>query len=113
MSTWKVNAGGKEHIVRMESPAFGRKVIYVDGQELKKVGLPVSMWASYKFDLDGAPAFIKFRAVKRMKGMSLYVNNERVDPEPGGEMSAEALQWFMLSIPLLLLIGVGFAAFLR
>lgn len=113
MSTWKVNADGKEHIVRMESPAFGRKVIYVDGQELKKVGLPVSMWASYKFDLDGTPAFINFRAVKRMKGMSLYVNNERVDPEPGGEMSAETLQWFMLSIPLLLLIGIGVAAFLR
>ncbi len=102
MSTWKVNVKGRERTVSMQSPTFGRKVIFLDGQELKKVGTPISMWSSYKFDLDGAPAAIKFRAIKRMKGMSLYVNHEKVKPEPGGEMSAEAVQWYMLGIAALL-----------
>jgi len=98
MSTWKVNFGGKEHVVSMASPTFGRKVISIDGAELKKVGMPISMWSNYRFDLDGMPAMIKFRAMKRMKGMSLFVNGERVEAEPGGAMSAETVQWFMLAV---------------
>ena len=92
----------------MESPMLGRKVISVDGAEHKKVGTPVSMWSNYKFELDGSPAVIKFRAIKRMKGMSLYVNDEYVEPEPGGEMTAETVQWFMLATVVILL---GFLAF--
>jgi len=109
MSNWKVNVGGQDRTVSMQSPIFGRKIISIDGQELKKVGTPISMWSSYKFDLDGTPAKIKFRAIKRMKGMSLYVNDEKVQPEPGGHMSAEAVQWFMLAVAVLF---VGFILYL-
>jgi len=62
------------------------------------------MWSNYRFDLDGNPAVIKFRAIKRMKGMSLYVNGERAQPEPGSGMSAEAVQWFLVPVILLLLV---------
>ena len=109
MSNWKVDVGGRERTVSMESPMLGRKVIYVDGQELKKVGTPISMWANYKFDVDGTPALIKFRAMRRMKGMSLYVNDEFVEPQPGGHMSAETVQWFMLGAVVILVIALAFA----
>lgn len=109
MSTWNVVVNGKNRTVRMDSPAFGRKVIYIDGQQLKKVGTLVSMWANYKFDIDGRPAVIKFRAIKRTKGMSLYVDNEFVAPEPGGEWSAEAVQWMMLAA-FLVIISIPLAA---
>lgn len=108
MSAWRVNAGGTERTVTMESQMFGKKIISVDGVELKRVGLPISMWANYRFDLDGNPAMIKFRAVKRMRGMSLFVNGEKVTPEPGTGMSAEAVQWFVAPVLLFfLLIIVG------
>jgi len=61
MSTWKVNVKGKDHTVRMDSPVFGRKVIFIDGVELKKVGMFISMWANYRFEVEGTPAVIKFR----------------------------------------------------
>ena len=108
MSAWRVNVGGQARTVAMDSPIFGRKVISVDGTELKKVGTPISIWSNYRFDLDGTPAVIKFRAMKRMKGMSLYVNDEFVEPEPGGHMSAETVQWFMLAT--FVVLG-GFLAF--
>ena len=92
MSVWKVNVRGQNHTVSMKSPAFGRKVISIDGVELKKVGNPLSMWSNYRFEIDGRPAKIKFRAVKRTKGMSLFIDGERQDPEPGGHMSAESVQ---------------------
>ena len=102
MSTWRLNVGGQERMVNMESPMLGRKVISVDGVELKKVGTPISMWSNYRFDVDGTPAVIKFRAIKRTKGMSLYVDGDRIDPEPGGHMSAEGVQIMMLVIALLI-----------
>ena len=105
MSTWQVNVGGQAREVRMESPALGRKVIFVDGVELKKVGTPFSMWSSYRLDLDGTPAVIKFRAMKRLKGMSLFVDGERVEPKPGGHTSAETIQMFQLLVAVAL---VGF-----
>ncbi len=105
MSTWKVNVRGEQHTVRFDSPTFGRKVIYIDGQELKKVGLMTSMWSSYHFDVHGEPATVKFRAIKRMKGMSLYMNGEKVEPEPGAEMSAEALSMLMIGV-LVFIVGV-------
>ena len=103
-STWRVYVGDRHRTVHMVSPTLGRKVISVDGVELKKVGLPFSMWSNYRFDIDGNPAVIKFRAVKRMRGMSLFFNGEKVPPEPGSGMSAEAVQWFL--VPALLLIFV-------
>lgn len=96
MSVWKVNVRGQDHVVSMESPVLGRKVISVDGVELKKVGTPFSMWSSYPFEINGRPAIIKFRAVKRTKGMSLFVDGDRQEPEPGGHMSAESVQILML-----------------
>ena len=108
MSTWRVNVGGQDRTVRMESPVFGRKIVFVDGVEVKKVGTPVSMWSSYPVDLGGARAVIKFRAMKRMKGMSLYLDGERVEPEPGGHMTAETVQMFMLIVIVAL---VGFLAY--
>ena len=41
---------------------------------------------------------IKFRTIKDIKGMSLYVDGERLKPEPGGEMSAEQVQGIMLAL---------------
>ena len=111
MSTWQVSVGGQDRTVRMESPALGRKIIFIDGVELKKVGLPVSMWSTYRFDLDGTPAFIKFRAMKRMRGMSLFVDGERVAPEPGGHMSAESVQALMLTVIVVLLAFLAYAIF--
>ena len=108
MSTWQVNVGGRDRTVRMESPVLGRKIIFVDGEELKKVGTPISMWSSYPLDLDGTPAVIKFRAIKRMKGMSLYVNGEHIDAEPGGHSSAETVQAVMLVVAVAL---IGFLAY--
>ena len=63
-STWRVYVGDRYRTVHMVSPTLGRKAISVDGVELKKVGLPFSMWSNYRFDIDGNPAVIKFRAVK-------------------------------------------------
>ena len=98
MSTWHVNVEGQDRTVRMESPVTGRKIIFVDGVELKKVGSGISMWANYPLDLDGTPAVVKFRALKSFKGMSLYVDGQRIPPEPGGEMSAEEVQMCMLCV---------------
>ena len=107
MSTWHVNVGGQDRTVRMESPALGRKVIFVDGVERKKVGMSMSMWSSYPVDLDGTRAVIKFRALKQMKGMSLYVDGERIEPEPGGDESAETIQLYILgALVLAILVAV-------
>ena len=38
------------------------------------------MWSNYDIDLDGTSAYIKFRAIKSTKGMSLFVNGEKVPP---------------------------------
>ena len=46
--------------------------------------MTISMWGNYDFDVDGEPAQIKFRAIKSMKGMSLYMNGQKIEPEPGG-----------------------------
>lgn len=51
---------------------------------------------------------IKFRAMKRMKGMSLYVDDKYVEPESGGAMSAETVQWIMLAVAAVL---VGFLVY--
>jgi len=104
MATWIVDIRGSEHTVTFESPMLGRKRIIVDGEEIKKVGTLVSMWANYKFDLHGTPAVVKFRAIKNMKGMSLYVDGEKIEPEVNHDMSAEALGGIMLGI-LVLFIG--------
>lgn len=40
-----------------------------------------------------------------MKGMSLYMNGEKVEPEPGAEMSAEALSMLMIGV-LVFIVGV-------
>ena len=83
MSIWKVNVRGQEHTVRFASPVFGAKTIFVDDVPIKEVGMTISMWGNYDFDVDGEPAQIKFRAIKSMKGMSLYMNGQKIEPEPG------------------------------
>ena len=108
MAIWRVNVGGRQRTVSMESPMFGKKIIAIDGVEVKRVGLPISMWSNYRYDIDGNPAVIKFRAVKRMKGMSLYINGEKATPEPGSGMSAEAVQWFVIPAILFLLLMLAF-----
>ena len=40
--------------------------------------------------------------------MSLFVNDERVEPEPGGEMAAETVQWIMLTVVAVL---IGFLVY--
>ena len=88
----------------MESPLSGRKTIYVDGKEIRNIGRSFSMWSTYEFDLNRTPAAIKFRALQRARGMSLYVDGERIEPEPGSEMSAEELQFVMLAPPALVIL---------
>ncbi len=102
---------GQDHVVSMESPVFGRKVISIDGVELKKVGTPISMWSNYRFEVAGRPAVIKFRAVKRTKGMSLFIDGDRQEPEPGGHMSDESVQILMLLIALLIGGMLAYAIF--
>ena len=112
MATWIVDIDGSQHRVSFESPMLGRKSIAIDGEELKKVGLPVSMWSNYKFDINGTPAVVKFRAIKRMKGMSLYVNGEKIEPEHNADMSAEALGAIMIGI-LVLIVGAFVVGIMR
>lgn len=113
MSMWVVDVQGSRHEVAFESPMLGRKKIFVDGEELKKVGTPISMWANYKFDIHGTPAVVKFRAIKRMKGMSLYVNDEKIEPEPhNAEMSAETVGAMMIGV-LVLFVGAVVFGILR
>ena len=107
MSIWKVNVRGQEHTVRFASPVFGAKAIFVDDVPIKEVGMTISMWGNYDFDVDGEPAQIKFRAIKSMKGMSLYMNGQKIEPEPGAEMSAETVSLIMIGT--LVLFALAFA----
>ncbi len=112
MPTWNVDLDGRQHQVTFESPTFGREKIIIVGQEIKKVGSLVSMWANYDFDLNGTPSVVKFRAIKRMKGMSLYVDGEKIEPGEHMDMSAETVGVIMIGI-LILVVGALVVGILR
>ncbi len=108
MSTWSVDVRGERHQVSFQSPMLGKKTIFVDGEAIRDVGSTISMWGNYDFDIHGEPATIKFRAIKSMKGMSLFVNGEKIEPNPeNAEMSAETVGMVMIGV--LVMIAGTFA----
>lgn len=109
MSSWTVKIRGQKHSVRMKSPTFGRKSIFVDGEEVRKVGSAVTMWSNYDFQIHGKPATIRFRAIKSMKGMSLVINGKVIPPDPeNAEFSAEAIGYLMIGVLVLFVCAAIF-----
>ena len=113
---WVADIDGQEHQVRLERQVDMRSnlgeccktKVLVDGEvALEKSGGPLAagVWSNCRFTLLGHDAVIKFRAIKRMRGCSLWVDGRKIPATTDTKVSSAESVMALQVLAIVVLLG--------